>query len=392
MKEALDNKLRDEQAGFRQERSCTDQIATLRMIIEQSIEWNSSLYMNFVDFKRAFDSVDRGATWNILRHYGLPDKFLSIIMKLHENFQCQVIHKGQTSEPFAVDSGVRQGCLLSLVIFLVTLDWVTRTAYGGQQTGIRWTFDKRLDDLEYADDICLLAHRLEDLTDKTSALAETAQRVGLYINTEKTKVMRVNAKRQDQVSVFDTRLENVSIFTYLGSRMSTSGGTEEDIKSRINKARHTFTMLKKIWRSRTYTLKTKIRIFNSNVKSVLLYGSETWRLTNALLNRLQVFINRCLRQILRIRWEERITNVEIWRMASQDPVEIQIKRRKWRWVGHTLRKPEGNITRQALRWNPQGKRRPGRPTRSWRRSSTDELRSLGLEWGQLGTRAQNKIR
>ena len=59
MKDAIDKELRDEQAGFRKERSCTDQIATLRVIVEQTIEWQSSLYVCFVDFEKAFDSVDR---------------------------------------------------------------------------------------------------------------------------------------------------------------------------------------------------------------------------------------------------------------------------------------------------------------------------------------------
>ena len=71
MKAALDSLLRDEQAGFRQERSCTDQIATLRIIIEQSLEWNTGLYLVFVDFEKAFDSVDRDVIWQILWHYGV---------------------------------------------------------------------------------------------------------------------------------------------------------------------------------------------------------------------------------------------------------------------------------------------------------------------------------
>ena len=72
--------LREEQAGFRAGRSCADQIATLRIIIEQSIEWNSPLYVNIIDFKKAFDSVDRDTKWQILRHYGLPSKIVNIIL------------------------------------------------------------------------------------------------------------------------------------------------------------------------------------------------------------------------------------------------------------------------------------------------------------------------
>ena len=59
LKGPVDLSLRDQQAGFRRGRSCTDQITTLQIIVEQSIEWNSPLYVNFVDYEKAFDSLDR---------------------------------------------------------------------------------------------------------------------------------------------------------------------------------------------------------------------------------------------------------------------------------------------------------------------------------------------
>ena len=128
MKAALDQKLRQNQAGFRAKRSCVDHIATLRIIVEQSIEWQSSLHLNFVDFKRAFDSVHREAVWKLLKLYGLPHKFINIIQALYRNYNVRVIQNGQQSEKVAVDTGVRQGCILSPTIFLVVVDWVMRKA------------------------------------------------------------------------------------------------------------------------------------------------------------------------------------------------------------------------------------------------------------------------
>ena len=83
MKFALDEKLREEQAGFRDGRSCTDQISMLR-IKEQSIEWQSSLYINFIDFEKAFDSISREVLWRLLRYYGMPTKVVNIIRALYE--------------------------------------------------------------------------------------------------------------------------------------------------------------------------------------------------------------------------------------------------------------------------------------------------------------------
>ena len=79
MKEAVDPRLRDQQAGYRRNRSFADQIASLRIIVEQSLEWNSPLYINLIDYEKAFDSVDRETTWKLLRHYGVPKKIISLI-------------------------------------------------------------------------------------------------------------------------------------------------------------------------------------------------------------------------------------------------------------------------------------------------------------------------
>nr|KAG5712911.1 hypothetical protein BaRGS_007508 [Batillaria attramentaria] len=85
------------------------------------------------------------------------------------------------------------------------------------------------------------------------------------------------------------------------------------------------------------------------------------------------FAQSCLRRIFNIRWPEKIRNEELWERAGQEPVAKQILRRKWGWIGHTLRKPASSTTRQALTWNPQGKRKRGRPRNSWRRDTEAEL-------------------
>ena len=94
IKTALDEQLREEQAGFRAGRSCTDQIATLRIIVEQSIEWQSSLYINFIDFEKAFDSISRDVLWRVLRHYGMPGIIITIIRVFYEGFSAQVVYNG----------------------------------------------------------------------------------------------------------------------------------------------------------------------------------------------------------------------------------------------------------------------------------------------------------
>ena len=182
--------------------------------------------------------------------------------------------------------------------------------------------------------------------------------------------MRLNTNQQDCLKIDDSTVEDVQQFTYLGSIVSTSGGTDEDISARKKKAQQVFSMLKPVWRSNALRTSTKLRIFTTNVKSVLLYGSETWRETAASIKSIQTFVNKCLRNILNIRWPNKISNNDY----------KTIRARKWKCIGHTLRKKDTHITKQALEWNPQGHRKRGRPKNTWRRGLTTELSKIGMTW------------
>ena len=98
------------------------------------------------------------------------------------------------------------------------------------------------------------------------------------------------------------------------------------------------------------------------------------------MNKIQVFVNRSLRRILEIWWYDKMSNVELWKATDQESSEVLLKRRRWTWMGHTLRKPRGNIARRALQWNPQGQRNRGRPKNTWRRGVEQEMREAGVTW------------
>jgi len=86
---------------------------------------------------------------------------------------------------------------------------------------------------------------------------------------------------------------------------------------------------------------------------------------------------------MNIKLSDKITNKELRRITHQNSIENQIKRRKWNWIGHTLRKETGAIEKIALDWNPQGYRRRGRPKRTWRRTIEDEIRSTRRSWNKV---------
>ena len=191
---ATDTILRQEQAGFRRGKSCIDHIFTLRQILEQSTEWNSTIYIAFIDFEKAFDSLHRESLWRILRHYGIPQKMVNGIKIIYTDVQCQVACNSHMSDSFSVKSGVKQGCILSPFLFTLAIDWLMIEITKNGNRGIRWTLTSILEDLDYADDIGLLSNRHKDMQEKMDKLTRTAPQIGLKLNTAKTKLMRINNK------------------------------------------------------------------------------------------------------------------------------------------------------------------------------------------------------
>ena len=184
----IETSLQRHQAGFRKNRSCIDYINTLRIIFEQCAEFRSPLKTLFVDFEKAFDRVHRDRIWNSLQQRGIPPKIIAIIKESYNNTCCRVLHEGQLSDAFEVREGVRQGCILSPVLFLLVIDDIMVSTVGtNEQFGIQWNLFHRLSHLDYADDICLLAHKDSDLLGITEALKRNAQTAGLKVNAAKTK-------------------------------------------------------------------------------------------------------------------------------------------------------------------------------------------------------------
>jgi len=118
--------------------------------------------MIFVDFERAFDSLKHSVIWQTLTECGVPTKLVNIIKELYNKSTCQVIRRNKKSENIPIRSGVKQGCVLSPLLCNIVLDTALAKATDTPR-GIRWTVTHRLEDLDHADDICLLAHTFNDI-------------------------------------------------------------------------------------------------------------------------------------------------------------------------------------------------------------------------------------
>ena len=225
----------EEQAGFRTGRSCADHIFTMRNIIEQCEEWQMPLYVNFIDFQKAFDSVHRESLWRVMTHYGIPGKLIRLTKLFFTGFTCKV--QGCADEDFfEVTSGVRQGCVISPLLFILVTDFIMKRSGEGHTTGLRWNLTTKLNYLAYADDLALFSTTHHGMSKYTSELVATSQQFGLHINEQKTKVLTVQQQKMGDVSsvnfsVNNKDLEFVEQFQYLGAKVDAVGGATIDIQN-----------------------------------------------------------------------------------------------------------------------------------------------------------------
>ncbi|VDO94388.1 unnamed protein product [Schistosoma margrebowiei] len=266
-----------------------------------------------------------------------------------------------------------------------------KTSTSEEKHGIQWTSRMQLDDLDFADDLALLSQTQQQMQEKTTSEAAASAAIGLNIHKRKSTVLRYNTACNNQITLDREDLKDVKTFTYLGSIIDEQGGSDADVKARIGKARAAYLQLKNIWNSKQLSTNTKVRIFNTNVKTVLLYRAETWRTTKAIIQKIQVLINSCLLKILRIRWPNTMRNNLLWERTNQIPAKEEIRKKCWKWIGHTLRKAPNCVTRQALTWNPQGQRKRGRPKITLRREAEIDMRKMNENWMELEKKAQDRV-
>ena len=106
----------------------------------------------------------------------------------------------------------------------------------------------------------------------------------------------------------------------------------------------------------------------------------------------QVFISKCLRKILKIFCPYHVTNKELWKCTKQHRIDLQMRKCKYVWLGHTLWKPSDDIARQTLEWNPQGKQGRGRPRNRWWRTVLEEAKGVKKIWAEIKTDTKNQVR
>ena len=337
----VDPILRNNQNGFRKGRSTSSQILTIRRIIEELQISREQGTIIFLDFSKAFDSVNRYNMIKILSNYGIPNEIIQAIDVMYTDSFSFIQSVDGSTEQFATTSGILQGDTLAPYLFIIVVDYILRFTLDPVRTkgiDIKPTSSNRekqkyLTDLDYADDIALTTALLKNAQELLLAVEDASAKFGLQLNSKKTEYMTFN-EAHDHAPI-KTRegaeLKEVTDFKYLGSYVCDS---RKDFLTRKALAWSACNKLHLIWES-NISLSIKLSLFRACVESILLYGSETWTMKKSLIDRLDGTYTRLLMRVQSISWRDHKTKDEIY--GDLSPISTTVIKRKIRFAGHCFR-------------------------------------------------------
>ncbi|XP_038116615.1 uncharacterized protein LOC119768902 [Culex quinquefasciatus] len=374
------------QCGFRAGRSTTDQMFTLRQILDKFREYNLQTHHLFIDFKAAYDSVKRNELWKIMLEHGFPAKLIRLIRATLDGAKSSVRIANETSEAFVTLDGLKQGDALSNLLFIIALEGAARRA-GVQRNGTLITKSHML--LGYADDIDIIGIDRRSVEEAFVPFKREAAKIGLTINTAKTKYLVAGRARGSagdgvsEVEIDGERYEVVDEFVYLGTLVTCDNDVSCEVKRRISAANRAFYGLRSQLRSRSLRTPTKITLYRTLILPVALYGHESWTLKEADQRALGVFERRILRTIfggkqVGDRWRRRM-NFELYQDYKHADIVKVIKHDRLKWAGHVARMSDERAAKTIFSSEPgRGRRLRGRPRTRWLCAVDEDARAANI--------------
>lgn len=374
LRRRIEGQLGEEQYGYRKGRSTSDLLFALRIVLEKSWEFNKTVYIAFLDLKKAFDSVPRNTLWRMLGEvYGVEERLRKAIMSLYTVCECKVRTGCENDRWFEIGTGVRQGSILSPLLFIAYLDVVIGR--------VKEEFPNMNGDIMgYADDLACWSEEKETLRGLMESFERNLREVGLKMNTEKTVIMRVGRgeEREVEIIIDEVRLKNVEQFVYLGSVFTSRGGCVCEVEARMEKYGRTMRALFPIMKDRVMDIEVKRIIFDNILVPTLTYGAETWSVSTREEKRIVAAEMRVLRTMMGKTRRDRLRNEWFRERVGVVPVLNRIDAARLRWWGHVERMPEERVASRRWRWRVEGVRPRGRPRGRWRDCVERALRRNGL--------------
>jgi len=375
IKTDLDRYQPREQAGFRAGFSTMDHLHTINQLIEKANEYQLDLCIGFIDYEKAFDSVEHKELFKALRKTGINEGYICILEDIYTNAISKIHLDKDVSQIITIDRGVRQGDTLSPKVFTTTMECIFKNIPLDER-GINIDGEK-LTDLRFADDVALIASSVKDMEVQLNDLNRESKKCGLKMHKGKTKYM-TNYETIDTIKIEHSVVEKVDEYKYLGQTLKMSNCTYEEVLRRIKAGWSCFGRHRDILCNKNIPMTWRKRVFNQCVLPTMTYGAETWTTTKKLETKLKTAQRAMERSMLHISLRDKIRCTEIRKRTGVKDIIEKIKEAKWRWAGHVARMDDNRWTRRITDWQPRmGKRRRGRQKRRWR----DDLTSYrGTTW------------
>ena len=347
------------QYGYIPDRGTRNAIFVLRRLVERSIEKQKDVYTCFIDYSKAFDTMNHESLIDLLSSLDIDAHDVRLLTNLYWNQQAAVRHNGELSNSIDIKQGVRQGCVASPHLFALYTEMIMRKLEGMRGIKIGGVL---INNLRYADDTVIIAETEEELQQLIDIVVQESEKKGLYLNGSKSFTMvftKSTVIPTCNITVHGISLEQVNKFIYLGSMFTSDGRCVQDVRRRIGIAKSAFTSLEKVLKARNIKLELRLRVLKCYVTSTLLYGCETWTLSGDLIKRLEATEMWFLRRMLRISYTDRVTNTEVLHRTNlQRTLMKDIVRRQMAFFGHVIRKEE--MENLVVTGYVEGKRAKGR--------------------------------
>lgn len=272
----LEERIGHTQFGFTSGLGTREGLFSVQVLIQRCRDINKTVYACFIDFEKAFDKVKHQKMLDILKNTGLDDKDIRIIANLYWKQKANVRIEECHSDEIEICRGLRQGCILSPLLFNIYSEELFKETLEEATDGIKVN-GVVINNIRYADDTLLVADTPDGLQRLLNRVAEAGLEYGLKLNGAKTKYMIISKDTNpNDTGLYsnNTAIERVQRVTYLGCNMNENWDHSAEIKIRIALARDAFRKMRYLLCSHSLSLKLKIRIVRCYPFSILLYGME----------------------------------------------------------------------------------------------------------------------
>lgn len=370
LKDKLESRIknREEQFGFRTNRSTTDALFIMKQLKEKSIEFNKPAYICFIDLTKAFDKVRLTDVLQILTKRQSPSQITKLIKNLNTGNVTKIKSGEHTTPNIKTPGGIRQGDSLSPFLFNLLMDEIIQQVTS-LNLGYRMGHSK-ISMVCYADDAAIIAETENDLQRQLLKFYQVSQQLNMAISTSKTKAMTISREPvRCKTVVEDKPIEQVNAFKYLGMDICSYHDPAKEVRSLITKAASLSGCLRDmIWSNQHMGTDSKVKIYKTCIRPIMTYGIEVREDTNKTKSMLRTAEMKILRTILGKTRLDRIRNTDIRDQCGIVDIVRWGRQRRREWYAHVRRMHEDRLPRIMMENRPHGKRPPGRPPKRWQES------------------------